>query len=176
MVARLPASSETLALQPVRILYAKEPFCMGYVRNNLLPGESIVYETKAHWKIFLAPAAYLLAGAYLYYLLNDTCTLPGIVVMGVGAFKLIPALFNYFTSEYAVTDKRIILKRGAFSTSSLELPLDKVASVGVDEPLLGRILGYGSIKCSSGADPQKFEDISAPQEFRRQATQQALHP
>lgn len=146
---------------------------MGYVENNLLSGETVIYRANTHWKIFIKPAMFLLLGLYLY--LNGW-SIPVYLFVGLGIFYLIPSLLKYFTDEFAVTNQRVILKQGFFSTESLEIPLNQIAAVGVSEPILGRILGYGTIKYGSGAGVQEFKDISAPKEFRKKATQQALNP
>lgn len=146
---------------------------MSYVENNLLPGETIVYGAKTHWKVFISPVVFFLLAIYLY---ANGWRIPVYLFAGLGIFYLIPALLKYFTDEFAVTTQRVILKQGVFSTESLEIPLNQIAAVGVSEPILGRILGYGTIKYGSGAGTQTFTDISSPREFRKQATQQALNP
>jgi hypothetical protein len=45
---------------------------MSYVTENLLPGEKIVYQTRLHWIIFLAPAILFLLGLLARSGGNDT--------------------------------------------------------------------------------------------------------
>ena len=55
------------------------------------------------------------------------------------------AWFIRWITEIAVTDRRIIYKRGFINRHTVEMNMDKVASVDVDQSILGRMLGYGSI-------------------------------
>jgi len=55
-------------------------------------------------------------------------------------------LFGYLrrkATEIAVTNKRIVIKTGLLTRRTFELLLSKVESIGVEEGLLGRSLGYG---------------------------------
>lgn len=58
---------------------------------------------------------------------------------GIGAFV------NRKTSEFAVTNKRVVMKFGFIRRSSLEVLLTKIEGVSVDQGILGRILDYGTI-------------------------------
>jgi uncharacterized membrane protein YdbT with pleckstrin-like domain len=59
---------------------------------------------------------------------------------------------------------------GLLSRRSVEVLLPKVESTGVDEPFLGRILGYGSVIVrGSGGTFETFDKIAHPNERRRQA-------
>ncbi|HUK36041.1 MAG TPA: PH domain-containing protein, partial [Vicinamibacterales bacterium] len=51
----------------------------------------------------------------------------------------------------------------------LELVLQKVESIAVQEPLIGRMLGYGTIVVGgTGGTKEAFPLVPEPQEFRRQ--------
>lgn len=73
-----------------------------------------------------------------------------------------------FTSEFAITNKRIIIKVGLISRRTLEMNLNKIESVNVDQGILGRILGYGTIVViGTGGTREPFASISNPIEFRK---------
>ena len=117
-----------------------------YVENNLVKDERVVYETNLHWVAFISLRALL--------------TL------------FIAPLIDYLTSEFAITNKRIIIKVGFISRRTLELNLSKVESVTVDQSILGRILGYGTITViGTGGTKEPFGDIREPLDFRRQFQQ-----
>ena len=44
-----------------------------------------------------------------------------------------------------VTDRRVIYKSGLLSRHTIEMNRDKVESVDIDQSLLGRIFGYGTV-------------------------------
>ena len=79
------------------------------------------------------------------------------------------------TSEFAVTNKRVIIKVGLIRRHTLELLLGKVESIGVDQSILGRIVGYGSIVViGTGGTKEPFKNIAEPLEFRKQVQAHAL--
>ena len=78
------------------------------------------------------------------------------------------------TSEFAVTDRRVIMKTGVITRKTLELNLVKIESVGVDQSLLGRIFDCGTITIiGSGGTREAFPLIGSPLAFRR-AVQEAI--
>lgn len=139
---------------------------MGYIDQNLLSGESVVYRAKLHWIIFLWPAIFILIGIFseqtrAFFLL-------------IGFIWAISSYINYSSSEFGVTTRRVIVKVGLVRRRSLELLLSKVEGVGVDQGVLGRILGYGTIIVTgTGGTKEPFRSISAPLEFRRVVQQQS---
>jgi uncharacterized membrane protein YdbT with pleckstrin-like domain len=89
----------------------------------------------------------------------------------LGAFALIIALPKYVafaTSEFAVTNKRLIVKVGVLRRRTVELQLSKVEAIAVEQDLLGRIFGYGNIVVTgTGGTKEPFRTISGPLKFRR---------
>jgi len=80
-----------------------------------------------------------------------------------------PRLVRYFTSEFAVTTKRVIVKVGLFHRHTLELVLAKVETVGVDQSIPGRLFNYGTIIVTgTGGTQEPFKDIADPISFRKQ--------
>ena len=139
---------------------------MGFVERNLLPNEQVTYRATLHWIIFLVPVSVLLAALALALALNGVA---GMVVGALGLLLLIPPWIKSSSSEFAITNKRVVIKVGLIRRHSLELLLQKVEGIGVDQGIVGRILGYGTITVSGvGGTKEAFQRISNPLEFRRQ--------
>ncbi len=118
-----------------------------YVASNLISGEQVVYETRLHWIVFLS-------------------------LRGILTLWLLP-LIDYWTSEFAITSKRVIVKIGLISRQTLELNLQRVESVSVDQSILGRLLGYGTITIiGTGGTREPFHRIANPLEFRKAVEEQ----
>lgn len=114
-----------------------------YVNSHLGTGEHVVYETSNHWMIFVS----------IWSLL--TIFIGPIVAM--------------FTNEFAITNRRVIVKEGLLSRRSLEMGIPKVESVAVNQSILGRILGYGTLHIrGTGGTNEHFHNIANPMEFRKQ--------
>ena len=129
-----------------------------YVDSTLLAGETVLYRAR----ISLWSLTHLIFFGVL------------LLVVGVGLVLLAWAWIRYATTEFAVTDKRIIAKTGLISRSTVELFLDKVEALHVDQSVPGRLLDYGTITIrGTGTTLEPIRDISAPLELRKQFMQAA---
>jgi uncharacterized membrane protein YdbT with pleckstrin-like domain len=139
---------------------------MSYVERNLLPNEEINYRARLHRIIYLFPTTLLIAGL-LVALAGGW--IAGGVLAAIGLILFVPPWIRSASSEFAITNKRVLIKVGLIRRHSIELLLSKVEGIGVDQGVLGRILGYGTITVSGvGGTKEAFRTISSPLEFRRQ--------
>ncbi|HMK14581.1 MAG TPA: PH domain-containing protein [Burkholderiales bacterium] len=99
----------------------------------------------------------------------------GVVLLIVAALLFLVRWIRVKTSEFGVTNKRVIIKIGLIQRHTLELLLTQVETIGVDQGIMGRILGYGKIVVvGTGGTNEPFSRIARPLEFRRQVEIQAL--
>jgi uncharacterized membrane protein YdbT with pleckstrin-like domain len=139
---------------------------MSYVDSSLLPNEQVTFRTRLHWIIFFGPIFLLLIG-----LLVVTAPPHNVLLLLVGLAAGATAFINFQTSEFAVTNKRVIVKVGVIRRRTLELQLSKVETVSVNQGIVGRIFGFGNILITgTGGTKEPFKRIRAPLELRR-ATQ-----
>jgi uncharacterized membrane protein YdbT with pleckstrin-like domain len=170
---------------------------MSYVEKSLVPGETLRYETRHHWIVLLGPMfiAFLFVALAVAFLAESVAAKngkglatgvspTGIQAMTIaGVFFLVVAIatFTYGiakrnATEMAVTNRRVLIKTGLGSRRTLDLMLSRVESIGVEETVLGRMLGYGSlIVRGTGGTPEPFVMIANPQEFRRAVQEQTGH-
>jgi len=97
---------------------------MGYIEKNLLPGENIIYQTKIHWIIFFWSVIFLLIGI-ICFTGNEGNFYSGIVFVLIAIYFGIRALVFYKTSEFGVTNKRVLVKFGFIRRTSFEVLLSK---------------------------------------------------
>jgi uncharacterized membrane protein YdbT with pleckstrin-like domain len=150
---------------------------MSYVTSVLQPGENIRYATKVHWIVYVPGVAFLLLGIAVYMMaLQPMSTywiwawISGFLV-ACAAVALFMAWFQRWTTEIAVTDRRIIYKRGFIRRHTIEMHLDKVESVDVDQSILGRIFNYGDLLIRGvGIGIEPLKNIGSPIEFRNHVT------
>jgi hypothetical protein len=161
---------------------------MSYVESNLVPGETVIYQTRLHWivmlwHIILGCFLFALPGALLlYYALTrdgiDTRSMQimeggGIALIVAGVVTIIVGMVRRNATEMAVTNRRVVIKTGLASRKTIEMMLNKVESIEVSEPAAGRMLGYGSIVVvGTGGTPEPFHKMANPLEFRSQVQQQ----
>ena len=153
---------------------------MGYIEQNLMPGEEVTYRATLHWIIYAGPVLLGLLGLILLVSSAGNRGSPGLTGLGVLLLLVAGLLFlsrwiTARTSEFAVTNKRVIIKVGLIRRHTLELLLAKVESIGVDQGIMGRILGYGSIVViGTGGTKEPFKNITQPLEFRKQVQTRAV--
>jgi uncharacterized membrane protein YdbT with pleckstrin-like domain len=159
---------------------------MSYVENNLISGENVVYRTGVHWSVLFGSAILvaIIAGAGIAVLVYRTdiagneipvndVTIAGAVLIVVAAIIFGYSIVKKNATEIAVTDKRVIIKTGMTSRRSLEIMLAKVESIGIEESVAGRMLGYGTVVIhGTGGTPEPFRKIAHPSEFRMAVQQQ----
>ena len=81
------------------------------------------------------------------------------------------AWFDWWTTEIAVTDRRVITKTGFIRRKTTEMNMEKVESVDVDQSVLGRILDYGDVIVrGTGSGLAPMRNIDAPLELRNHIT------
>lgn len=120
-----------------------------YVQSTLMPNETVNYEAKLHWFIFV----------------------PHLILMSiiVGFITILVPVIAWYTTEMVLTNRRIIMKRGLIARKTFEMGFAKVETIQVDQGIIGRLFGYGSVTVvGTGGSKECFAYIAAPLEFRKQ--------
>jgi uncharacterized membrane protein YdbT with pleckstrin-like domain len=147
---------------------------MSYVEKVLQPGETVVYQTKISWTTYIPGLLVLIATAIAYFALRAVFPsaawvgiAAGVILLAVSLYLLVREWFERWTTEIAITNRRIILKRGFIRRDTAEMHMDKVESVDVNQSLMGRLLDYGDVTVrGTGAGLETLRLIDAPVEFR----------
>jgi uncharacterized membrane protein YdbT with pleckstrin-like domain len=148
---------------------------MSYAQSVLQPGETIVATGRLHWIIYRWAIAFLIAGVILvwlgsvYWPTYDTVIAVTAMTFGV----LFVATFAYawfvrWITEFAVTNRRVISKRGFIWRETEEMIMDKVETVDVDQSVPGRVLGYGTMRITGtgGSNDITVRDMAGPFDLR----------
>ena len=145
---------------------------MSYIEENLMNGEKVLYSSKLHWVVFLWPIVWFIVAIIFFSGGGDAAAAGGLFVL-IAIVTGIASFINYKTSEFGITNKRVIVKVGFIRRNSIEVLLNKVEGIQVNQGILGRILGFGSITVSgTGGTKDPFHKIDAPLEFRKRAQEQ----
>jgi uncharacterized membrane protein YdbT with pleckstrin-like domain len=151
---------------------------MTYLDDHLLSGEQIIYRARLHWIIFGASIIMVALGLVLAIVLQSIQPgywFLGLALVGIGLLLAIGPAIRYISSEFAVTDKRVLAKHGFIERESIETLLSKIEAIGVDQGIIGRVFDYGSITITgTGGTEEFFPRISQPLEFRRQIQSQVV--
>jgi uncharacterized membrane protein YdbT with pleckstrin-like domain len=152
---------------------------MGYIDRILQPGEQRLYSGRMHWVVYL-PGAVLTVAALVLWVFSLVSDTTGIATLWlllaalcfvVGVIWLFWAWFEQWTTEFEITDRRVVHKRGFIRRQTVEMNMDKIESVDVNQTVLGRILDYGDIIIKgTGTELAPFHRVGAPIEFRNHVT------
>lgn len=159
---------------------------MGYIEDNLVQGETVLYKTKLHWIVMLGSivaavalsvgGGVLIARSYAAGVPQGTASpmrIGGCVALGVAVVFLIVGSIRRSATEMAVTNRRVLVKTGIGSRRTIEMLLTKIESIMVDESIMGRMLDYGTVIIrGTGGGLEPFTRISRPNEFRKQVQAQ----
>jgi uncharacterized membrane protein YdbT with pleckstrin-like domain len=143
---------------------------MSYIDGNLLAGEHVIFRTRLHWKILVPPLLFALATLLpvAWVLVQGSWNPLILIAPGLGLVVLLVAIVRRQSSDFAVTNKRVMMKTGVFSTRSVELLLNKIEAIAVHQTLGARMWGYGDIVVTgSGGTEEMFSNVQSPLELRR---------
>jgi uncharacterized membrane protein YdbT with pleckstrin-like domain len=159
---------------------------MSYVEDNLLPSENVIFTAKVSPAVFLGPMLSLAISFYLIFkafkltssgnqinsIIGSFTCLISLGFILATTFLILEAITTMTSTEFAVTNKRIIAKTGFIRRNTIELLLTKIESVGVNQNILGRILGFGTIVITgTGGTQQRIRAIVEPMKLRNKINQ-----
>ena len=149
---------------------------MSYVQHVLQPGEQVRRISRIHWIVYWPGIAAALLAVVAYWL-SDTRYLPGIwrytayALALVAVVLLVKQWLELWVTEIAVTDRRVIYKKGLIRRQTNEMNMDKVESVQIDQSILGRMLDYGDVTIlGTGEGFETLRTIASPIELRNSIT------
>jgi len=160
---------------------------MKYVTRVLQPGETVVYATTLHWLVYFRAVVLLLIGTGLLVASEYVTTIGNnpdynkylVMALQIGAavfflfavFSALRALIRRATTELAITDRRVIYKAGLLRRHTIEINRSKVETVGVNQSILGRMLGFGTVVVrGTGGSFEPIPFIAEPLTFRNYIT------
>jgi membrane protein YdbS with pleckstrin-like domain len=153
---------------------------MAYAEKNLAPGETILYRARYHWVFYgFSIVVVVLAAALGLASLRATQQQAGdeigrplawiaaaFVVIALIAF--LARRFRANLDEFVVTNRRVIRKVGLVAREIQHAPLEKIQDVTIEQGILGRMLGYGTVIVETASEKGMliFPAVASPESFR----------
>lgn len=145
---------------------------MSFIDKTLLNNERILYRAKMHWVIFLFPVFWTVLTSILMTQ-PSILQLLAFVTAIVAVINWLTAFVSYQTSEYGLTNKRVLVKVGFIKRQSLEIFLQKIEGIKVNQSIFGRFFGYGTIIIiGTGGTQNFFSLIQDPLVYRKKVQEQ----
>lgn len=141
---------------------------MHFLKKNLLVHERIVFSTKLNWTLYVKSLIVILIG---FLVLLDS--LFGLIFVFIGMLSAVVTYFKIKNFEFAVTNKRVLIKYGILRTRSFEIMLNKVEAIYVEQTIIGKIVNSGTmIIKGTGGSQNLLRNIDNPFQFRIALNQQ----
>ena len=141
---------------------------MAYPQKLLSEGETVVHEMRPHWRSLVFPAFWLIviagAGAYVAGTSDNSTVRWGVLLVAVGLLLwlvVIPFL-TWISTEYVITNRRIITRSGILARRGRDMPLSKVNDVSFSYGVIDRMLGCGTIDVQSAGENQGILIANVP--------------
>lgn len=113
--------------------------------------ERILHRARLHWTIFFRPSSIL-------------------------TLFLVP-LVQWLTCEAVVTSRRIVIASGWLTRHTFELPLSRFESIWIQQSIIARLLGFGSVLVVGvGGGRREFAHMAQPLAFQRAAEEAMYGP
>jgi hypothetical protein len=134
---------------------------MGHIDGKLVGGEQVVFRTKLHAAVLVFP---LIGLAIIAAFLGFAGI--GVLLSLMVACWLAVELANHGISEFAVTNKPVLMKRGYLPRKIMDNALEEVEEIQVSQSALGKKMGYGTLVVR-GIDGSRhsFASLNQPVEF-----------
>lgn len=139
-----------------------------------MEGEEIQFRTKKHLIIFFFPVVWTIFSIFAaaYMSANPILALLEWVPGALTAIFWGYVGIEYLTSEFAVTNKRVLMREGFFHRHTNETRLNAISQVNVDQSLLGQILDYGIVTLNAFGAYDAFPTIAKPNRFQKAVNEQ----
>jgi hypothetical protein len=123
------------------------------------------------WRAALA--GLLILAVALLMMFRPELNLVGAVALFLALFPLFDVVrifADWLNERYIITNRRVMEVRGIINKHIRDSALEKVNDVELDQSVIGRLLGYGTVQIITGSDigVNMFRRISNPVRFKRE--------
>lgn len=141
---------------------------MAYIDKNLFADETILFRTKKSFIIFLSPLCWTIAAIICFFNSNPYVVKIAFVPALAAIFFWLNQIIQYVFSDFAITNKRILMREGFLYRHTNDTRLTTIANVTVNQSLLGQFLKYGTVFINTfGGEADPFTEIDNPFAFQK---------
>lgn len=124
---------------------------------DMMDGEFVIRQSQVHLGCLILPAIVLFIGVFFSALFFGP--LLCLIIMVICLIWLIIRLIGYLSNDLILTNKRVFGKCGLISTTQMQSPLKRIDSVSYSNGLMGKLIGYGTVKIATPSTTFKFRFI-----------------
>jgi uncharacterized membrane protein YdbT with pleckstrin-like domain len=144
---------------------------MAYPAKLLTDGETVVYDMRPHWRILFFPAValVLLVFVTVFLMANvpsgwDWATWALLAAAAVAlAVWVVKPVIEWATSQYVITNRRVIVRSGIIARQGRDMPLARVNDVHFSYGVIDRMLGCGDLIVESAGETGRLLISAVPE-------------
>jgi uncharacterized membrane protein YdbT with pleckstrin-like domain len=140
-----------------------------YLDSALVPGEQVLHVgTPSFWGFSLEiTTTVILAIATVVLLVSGSYELAALT-SGLALLSGVLVAVLHSSIELAVTERRVLAKKGIIRRSTSELYLTRIEGVEIDQGIFGRVLGFGTVRIrGTGDQVAEIPGILKPLDFKK---------
>lgn len=142
---------------------------MPFPRKLLNEGEDVVLDLRPHWSTLFVPVAALVvvvAGA-IGASVADAPSWTGYPILAIVALTFVWLVLRWLrwtTTNFTVTNDRIVYRSGVLAKKGREIPLDRVNDISFAQSVFERVIGAGDLMIESAGQQgqERYTDIPHP--------------
>ncbi|MDR2792302.1 MAG: PH domain-containing protein [Treponema sp.] len=148
-------------------------------KKNRRRGEVLIYKPEPHWIVLVRPFLILMISfvLWLFFFIAQLFDIEADIVKYLKIILIIVfvanvifvglyfvwQLLDYSSVKYYITNKRLMLRRGFFSSVTVDIPIERVEGLICFQGLLGKQLDYGTVLVSGiGGMSPRFSAVKKP--------------
>ena len=148
---------------------------MSYIQQSLGEGETVIIYARFHplyfvaaWLALLIPLLLFLAALIRANAYSDPYVLGTGLLFLLGLVTFARMMIRQWSTEIGITSHRFVEKYGLLSMHTNEIALPNIEGVRVNQSVLGRLFGYGTVRIEgTGVDSVTTPAIADPVGFVR---------
>jgi uncharacterized membrane protein YdbT with pleckstrin-like domain len=140
---------------------------MSFKKDQLQEGEIVVIDTHPHFVTVIGPLILFLISFFTGIALAQTS--PWFLLIAIPfAGWFIYRWFIRLSSEYIVTNRRVVKQQGLLSKTSVDSPLDKINNIFHEQRVFQRLIDNGkvSLETASELGMVDFPNVPSPLSFK----------
>jgi uncharacterized membrane protein YdbT with pleckstrin-like domain len=161
---------------------------MGFNPSELAAGEYVVFHTRAHWKVLVAPVLVLIVAIVCWALLWTRAipeatgwnwarwTVSALAGLAILIWTVAPFV-RWACRTDTLTNYRLISREGVFKRNGRDIPMDRVHAVSYQQTFIERLLGAGTLHVQTAAQQSDvaLDDVAHVKRRQLQINEQLLN-
>jgi len=142
---------------------------MGFPPDLLNESEEIVLDLRPHWAKLFFPVVWVVVAIAATAASSILGALPVVTfvllaLLAVTVALLLARYVRWTTTNFVVTNERLIHREGIIAKNGIEIPLDRVQTIRFSQTVFERMIGAGDLLIESAGETGQntFTDIRKP--------------